>query len=176
MKSSRTVTVLASLSLAAIGVPGIDTYLLLASTEAAPAHTTANQTVINNPTDTAINQVAVNEVAVADIAPSAPEPATETVAAGTVTAGAVDDTTSAVETLNVPGDTPGACWRSATRGSTGSSPLTARPVTSSLLPTLTRGARRHFDATAPTRTLTATSTAAPVARRSVVQQTAPAPR
>ena len=108
MKSSRTVTVLASLSLAAVGVPGIDTYLLLASTEAAPAHTTANQTVINNPTDTAINQVAVNEVAVADIAPSAPEPATETVAAGTVTAGAVDDTTSAVETLNVPGDTPGA--------------------------------------------------------------------
>ncbi|MBL6760930.1 MAG: hypothetical protein ISQ15_09715 [Ilumatobacteraceae bacterium] len=117
MKSSRTVTALASLSLAAVGVPGIDTYLILARTEAAPTYTTATQTVINNLTETAnteapvneaaINQVAVNQVAVADIAPSAPEPATETVAAGTVTAGAVDDTTSAVETLNVPGDTPG---------------------------------------------------------------------
>ena len=53
MKSSRTVTVLASLSLAAVGVPGIDTYLLLASTEAAPTHTAANQTVINNLTETA---------------------------------------------------------------------------------------------------------------------------
>ncbi|MEK9837888.1 MAG: hypothetical protein VW396_02380, partial [Ilumatobacter sp.] len=112
MKSSRTVTALASLSLAAVGVPGIDTYLILASTEAAPAHTAATQAVINDPTETAINEVAVVDgavvdVAVADVAPSTPEPATETVAAGMVTAGAANDTTSAIETPNVPGDTPG---------------------------------------------------------------------
>ena len=112
MKSSRTVTVLASLSLAAVGVPGIDTYLILASTEAAPAHTAATQAVINDPTETAINEVAVVDgavvdVAVADVAPSAPEHATETVAAGMVTAGAANGTTSAVETPNVPGDAPG---------------------------------------------------------------------